>query len=1385
MQHERHGGLCEELRPIASMTRGAITTYAKHNPAGTGSRRIRDQATAGVDVVWYDSRVTSPRNLTAQQLAAALGKSESTVNRLARNGDIPYDQTTSGRRFDADEVRNALEQRERAPVAPPARSRGMGGWLTDALDLEAWAERKGAEDELPTLVRKLVAGSGATLKRLEMRTDEGVRLPGWDGLAEAVVGTAHVPEGLSVWEMGAGDDPISKANSDYAKRSGDPLGLNPADTTFVFVTPRRWGSREVWEQEKKGEKIWKDVRAYDADSLAHWLETLPAVHADVTRMLGRDPSGGDTVPTAWSKWSGETIPPLSADLLTAGRSAEVEAVQCLIQSSPTSLWVAADSVDEAYGFILAALVSTFDAQGAALETRAMVVNTAQAWEEVLTKAGDRFPHILVPRFPQPQVTRAVAAGHRVIVPIDRMTRPGGDTVTLKRLSRSTLYGTFVAEGFSTQQAVEMSQLARRSVTAFRRRYASDGTAAPAWAQPETTTKLASIVLAGAWHENDSLEAGNSQPYSADEEVLSTLAGQPYPEVSALCARLATEPDQPVGRVGNVWYFVSKLDTWLLASPSITMDQLRRFKEATTTVLSELNPLLRVDPADRWKAATNYIGRKYSGELRAGIADSLAMIAVHTGDALLAGRNQGSVFVGNLVKEILHKTDSSEAAELLVSLSDVLPSIAEASPDSFLEAVDSFVDGGQPSFVFDPETESALLAGQPPHTGLLWALEVLAWSPDHFGSVAVALAHLAQLDPGGKAANRPSRSLRQIFQPFDPQTTVDAQTRFMVLDHLRQTTPEVAWQLLLSLLPAPLAIEDYSSQPRWRDWPAEKQPPTADERLRHPEEVLSRLLKDVGTDASRWIEIIPAYPNLLAPLRIQLLEGIGRLEPTDFSETDRTRIAEALTKVVQPHRRFASANWALASDDIDPLEIELARFRVQDATAPDAWLFAHTAAVGPWTGDYEAERTEIDRRRETAVGELIANMGMNGVVALASACELPGLVGVALSRTGSDLDEEAFSYITSNEPSLRLFAAGYISGRFEADGWTWAADHLVRAGTWDDEKAIGFLLALPADETTLLAVQTLGQGVQDGFWDRAHPLRFRDPATYEIAAEALLGRGRLRDVVTLLAYPAQAGADLNPDLIMRALDGALPSSDNNDTVMFTHELNMLLAYLDRQPQVSIAQVAQLEWRYLPFLERPNRPALALHKGLAQDPDFFVTAVGAAFRSEHNEEERSLSPAELDRATRAYELLRTWKTVPGGETAEGTLNLSDWVDQASSMLKERGLLRPGMSQLGQVLAHVPEGADGSWPPAEVTTVIERLRSPVLEDGIKVGSYNRRGFTWRGTESGGEQERRLADRYREYAKKHVAAPRTKKLLNQIAEMWDSEAQREDISADHQQDF
>ena len=67
-----------------------------------------------------------------------------------------------------------------------------------------------------------------------------------------------------------------------------------------------------------------------------------------------------------------------------------------------------------------------------------------------------------------------------------------------------------------------------------------------------------------------------------------------------------------------------------------------------------------------------------------------------------------------------------------------------------------------------------------------------------------------------------------------------------------------------------------------------------------------------------------------------------------------------------------------------------------------------------------------------------------------------------------------------------------------------------------------------------------------------------------------------------------------------------------------------------------------------------------------------------------------------------------------------------------------------------------------------------------------FNGRGVTWRGLDTGGQPERALADKYQGYAQRSGTKwPRTRRMLQRMAENWDRRARQEDQRAATREDF
>jgi hypothetical protein len=130
--------------------------------------------------------------------------------------------------------------------------------LVKASDLEAWSSSLTARANLPGVVASLICSSCPTLQAYRFPSGDASQTHGFDGVAEVATGTAFVPDGISIWEFGTGENYERKASDDFKKRTDAMSAEDRAKRTFTFVSSRIWdGGPEKWEQARASGETWE------------------------------------------------------------------------------------------------------------------------------------------------------------------------------------------------------------------------------------------------------------------------------------------------------------------------------------------------------------------------------------------------------------------------------------------------------------------------------------------------------------------------------------------------------------------------------------------------------------------------------------------------------------------------------------------------------------------------------------------------------------------------------------------------------------------------------------------------------------------------------------------------------------------------------------------------------------------------------------------------------------------------------------------------------------------------------------------------------------------------------------------------------------------------
>jgi hypothetical protein len=938
-------------------------------------------------------------------------------------------------------------------------------------------------------------------------------------------------------------------------------------------------------------------------------------------------------------------------------------------------------------------------------------------------------------------------------------------------------------GLDDDRAEALGRLGRRSLLALRRNLAvKPELHTPVWARPPGSQVIRAALLAGRW----------SMGLVGDRKILEGLAGKKDEDLREALDELLSEEDPLIGRHESSWALVSPYDAWLQLGPQVRDPDLKRFEIAVKAVLLEPDPALAFPPEERWRATFDEKVSSYSGSLKRGLAESIALLAVN---GVKAADGRGEEFAAYLVRTALGMANEDESGQLWSTLSPQLPLLAEAAPDAFLDAVRSGLRGDTPVLARlfgDSKDRSALFSAGSPHVSMLWALETLAWSPEHFGQVVDLLAQYAAIDPGGSMSNRPAESLQRIFCPWHPENAVDNASRLDAIDALRERHPPIAWSLMLSMLPEKHGFHFPTSEPTFREWKPPRQAITNLEYFELVNGIAERLVDDAGVSGTRWATLLERGSDLLADGR-ELIRKALEVRVVELPEEERPQLWKAIRAFVAKHREFSETDWALPAEELDQLETIQSGLEPPDVLESRRWLFEeHAPDLGTAKlDDFERYEEEVGKRRGEAVLEIEKEAGLNGLLELAAASPVPWTVGLALADSNDRHEEELLDLLTAEEEANRAVAIAYFSHRFRQRGWKWLERLLDAHESLPATAAARLLLSTSDYPRAWEKADAHGENIEAAFWAEFSPYDLGTNFEYiPLAVERLLQAERPATALRLLGLYLRKDLP-EPDrvaiLLADALDALLKADASGQDIgpdgLAQHSFESFFDFLEKhRDAVGTDRLARLEWAYLAALGYdPSVPTL--HGALSSDPEFFVQVVSAIYKPRSVESESEPSADERRVAENGYRLLSSWSVVPGTE-AEGRIDenaLQHWVDEARRLLEEADRLEVGETHIGHVLAHAPRDSEDRWPAEPVRNLLELLQSETVEQGMRIQTYNNRGVTSRALDAGGEQERELAEMYQGWEKAFRNRwPRTAAVLRDLAVSYRRDAQRHDAEAE-----
>ena len=772
-------------------------------------------------------------------------------------------------------------------------------------------------------------------------------------------------------------------------------------------------------------------------------------------------------------------------------------------------------------------------------------------------------------------------------------------------------------------------------------------------------------------------------------------------------------------------------------------------------------------------------------MRRGIATTLALLGAKPPE-VRGDPTPDTYAAASVVSRILKHANDDSTETTWLAVADYLPLLAEAAPAQTLAALRSCLSAKHPftgclaeddtDGLFGPSSSSAL-------RGTLDAVETLAWSATHAPAAAGLLAEITAAANGSQSRDAARHGLVSIMCPWLPQTSADASMRLQTIDKLREAHPQIASDLLLTMLDHRSPRAGHPG-PRYRAWRSGQPRVTSAEHHMMLKEVSARLVEDADEDPIRLRTLIYSVSQIPRDGLTALSESLARLAQAQPTEDTKEILWTAVRDMIASHRDYADTEWAIPEEYLARFEPLLDSLLPTSPQCRYGWLFNDHLVHIPEAHieEDDAHEQALTARRTQAVADTLASHGLDGVLALATSVSQPHEVGQALARSGSDQTAGLIAAMHDADEAIIRAAFGYL--RNTLTGWGQLKEMIDRHKP-SPRTAADLLRALPPTQRSWRHATDLGADTAVAYWERADPYSLGFPEDSDALLEVSQGlrsAGRADDAAWVL-HMGLRGTDCPAEIaeeIVECLQDRIdqqPSRGDVPSRLGEYRLSKLMDILDQhRDTLGLQKVALIEWAHYPELQYAHDfKAQNLYRLLSTDPEFYASLVELAYKP-RSQDAPDLTETEQHASVNAWSILRHWppESFCPGSTREGGLDadmLNAWVDDVRARLAAADRSEVGDMTIGAALAAAPPDPRYEHAPcAAVRDLIERLQSDPVSDGFDTALYNRMGAaTTRGITDGGTIERDLAKQYRATSERYAQWPRTAAIFAGLASQYE----------------
>ena len=865
---------------------------------------------------------------------------------------------------------------------------------------------------------------------------------------------------------------------------------------------------------------------------------------------------------------------------------------------------------------------------------------------------------------------------------------------------------------------------------------------------DTFVPVLSII--GSWKEDN--------PF--DRCIIENISGSTYEEFEMKARSMLSQSSEYLSLSNGIWKVLHKEKLFEQCAALFFDDTIERLFLNAKEIYKQTNKSLKKEDRFFISSSETY---ENSLEIRSSLSDSMCLIKYAADKLVNCNTNKIDSLIYSLIREIFHDCTWIRWA----SLKDCIQNLAELGPNAFLQELEWNIIHNPTEILMLFPKQGADIFGQNNISELLWALEVLSWSPDYLVSSVRCLGLLEAL-PYEKTnwANTPINSIVSILLPWHPQTIANSEKQKNAITGLKRDNPEVFWRTILKLLPDRTTTTTGNPKPRFLQIsiPEEIQVLTTDLIAQYKTN-MSLAVEFAGSDGDKLSELTEEIRYMDTTI---LTEFLDHIETIDYSgdEEKAFRVWLSLCEQFSKKELKKAPSIQLSADRIERLikAIEPRDIRIKYR---ELYLRKHHRFESE---NYFEYKERMERSKTEAILEIYKEYSFDDVYAFSIAVNDMYDVGFKLGAVSSSEMMSLIIRTFYEERIERRFFAACLNGYFQNAN---PKELLSVLNGYDEHFVSDVLSMIPFSAKLLTEIEELLAN-DVVYWEKAtmaYGYRDAESTLLQLVLAKLTECKRYVTAVNTIGN-SDFSSSINAGDLCDLLILAGTKESIGEEKIDSYAAQRIIEWLQKCDEIGTEQLSEIEFLYLPILDASSEiEPKALRIRLGNDADYFCNMI-ELFYKKHSDMD---STKELSKglSDRLFRILFQFSVVPGMDS-DGHFDseqFKKWFDTVKEWSINNDRYAVTMHTVGSGLSYSNPGGR-SLPPEAIISELNKPENDELRRGYRIGMSNQRGVHV--IDPQGTPEFELSDRFTEIANQAEAMgySRYSEVLQALSDQYKMEA-------------